>query len=229
MSGNGKVIKAVIFDFDGVIADSESLHLKAFRRTVEPLGLQLSAEDYYSRYLAFDDRTFFAEFLRDNARPADGNAVSELVERKAVLFEEAAGEGVGIFPGVEEFLGLVSAKYPAAIGSGAFRSEIEVILAEKGLSGFFALVVGAEDTRSSKPSPEVYLRCLDGLRRGFDAALSAPECVVFEDSPHGALAAKRAGMKCVGITNSCAAEKLEAADRVIGSFFEIMDGFPGSL
>ena len=229
LSGNEERIKAVIFDFDGVIADSESLHLRAFQRTVEPLGLRLSAGDYYSRYLAFDDRTFFAEFLRDNGRAAGGDAVAELVERKAVFFEESAGEDIRIFPGVEEFLGLVSGKYPAAIGSGAFRSEIEVILERKGLSDFFGFVVGAEDTRDSKPSPEVYIRCLAMLRSGFDATVSASRCVVFEDSPHGVLAAKRAGMKCVGITNSCPGEKLAGADRVIGSFFDIMDDFPGSL
>lgn len=219
----------MIFDFDGVIADSESLHLRAFQRTLSPLGLELSAEDYYSRYLAFDDRTFFGEFLRDSGRPAGEDAVAELVERKAVFFEESSGRDVRIFPGVEEFLSLVSGKYLTAIGSGAFRSEIEVILERKGLSDFFGFVVGAEDTRDSKPSPEVYLRCLDRLKSGFDATLSAARCVVFEDSPHGVLAARRAGMKCVGITNSCGAEKLAGADRVIGSFFEIMDGFPGSL
>ena len=229
LSGNGETIRAVIFDFDGVIADSESLHLRAFQRTLSPLGLELSAEDYYSRYLAFDDRTFFGEFLRDSGRPAGEDAVAELVERKAVFFEESSGRDVRIFPGVEEFLSLVSGKYLTAIGSGAFRSEIEVILERKGLSDFFGFVVGAEDTRDSKPSPEVYLRCLDRLRSGFDATLSAARCVVFEDSPHGVLAARRAGMKCVGITNSCGAEKLAGADRVIGSFFEIMDGFPGSL
>ena len=229
LSGNGERIRAVIFDFDGVIADSESLHLRAFQRTLSPLGLELSAEDYYSRYLAFDDRTFFGEFLRDSGRPAGEDAVAELVERKAVFFEESSGRDVRIFPGVEEFLSLVSGKYLTAIGSGAFRSEIEVILERKGLSDFFGFVVGAEDTRDSKPSPEVYLRCLDRLKSGFDATLSAARCVVFEDSPHGVLAARRAGMKCVGITNSCGAEKLAGADRVIGSFFEIMDGFPGSL
>lgn len=229
LSGNEETIRAVIFDFDGVVADSESLHLRAFQETVKPLGLALSPEDYYSRYLAFDDRTFFGEFLRDNGRPAGDDSVAELVERKAVFFEESAGEGVGIFPGVEEFLALVSGKYLTAIGSGAFRSEIEVILEQKGLSDFFGFVVGAEDTRHSKPSPEVYLRCLDRFKSGFDATLRASRCVVFEDSPHGVLAAKRAGMKCVGITNSCGAENLAGADRVVGSFFEIMDGFPGNL
>lgn len=229
LSEKGETIRAVVFDFDGVIADSESLHLRAFRETAGTLGLALSAEDYYSRYLAFDDRTFFGEFLRDNGRPAGGDVVAELVERKAAFFEESAGEGIGIFPGVEEFLALVSGKYLTAIGSGAFRSEIEVVLERKGLSDFFGFVVGAEDTRRSKPSPEVYLRCLDGLRDGFDPTLRASRCVVFEDSPHGVLAARRAGMKCVGITNSCDAGKLAGADRVIGSFFEIMDGFPGNL
>ena len=220
------MIKAVIFDFDGVIADSEPLHLRAFQKTVETLGLELSATDYYSRYLACDDKTFFRMFLDDNGQQSAERQIEQLVREKGVRFEETIRNDIGIFPGVEEFLKAIRGRFHIAIGSGALREEIDLILELKGLSEFFDFIIGAEDTEKPKPSPEVYLKCLERFKRDYDRIIAAEQCVVFEDSPHGILAAKRAGMKCVGITNSCGGEELELADRVTESFFEIIDDFP---
>ena len=221
------MVKAVIFDFDGVIVDSEPLHLRAFQRTVETLGLKLSPADYYSRYLACDDKTFFRMFLEDSGQPGAEREITRLVEEKGVCFEEMMGESIRIFPGVVEFLETIRGKFHTAIGSGALTGEINLILEKKGLSGFFGFVVGADDTENPKPSPEVYLKCLERLRGDYDSTITAAQCVVFEDSPHGVLAAKRAGMRCVGITNSCDGGELELADRVVEDLFEIIGDFPG--
>lgn len=223
------MIKAVIFDFDGVIVDSEPLHLRAFQRTVETLGLKLSTTDYYLRYLACDDKSFFRRFLEDNGQQCTEREIARLVEEKGVCFEEMIGEDIRIFPGVVEFLEAIRGKFHVAIGSGALTEEINLILRRKGLSGFFGFVVGADDTENPKPSPEVYLKCLERLVREYDSTITAAQCVVFEDSPHGVLAAKRAGMRCVGITNSCSGDELALADRVAESFSEIIDDFPEAL
>lgn len=223
------MIKAVIFDFDGVIADSEPLHLRAFQKTVETLGLELSAADYYSRYLACDDETFFRMFLQDNGQRSAKRQIEQLVREKGVRFEETIRDDIEIFPGVTEFLKAIRGRFPVAIGSGALTEEIKLILRLKGLSQFFDFVIGADHTESPKPSPEVYLKCLERLRADYDETITAGQCIVFEDSPHGVLAAKRAGMKCVGITNSCAGDQLALADRVTGSFFEIIKNFPEGL
>ncbi len=220
------MIKAVIFDFDGVIVDSEPLHLRAFQRTVETLGLKLLTTDYYMRYLACDDKSFFRRFLEDNGQGCTEREIARLVREKGICFEEMMGEDIRIFPGVVEFLEAIRGKFHVAIGSGALTEEINLILRRKGLSGFFGFVVGADDTENPKPSPEVYLKCLERLRRDYDGTITAAQCVVFEDSPHGVLAAKRAGMRCVGITNSCSGEELELADRVTENFSEIIDDFP---
>ena len=220
------MIKAVIFDFDGVIVDSEPLHLRAFQRTVETLGLKLSTADYYLRYLACDDRSFFRRFLEDSGQECTEREIARLVREKGVCFEEMLGEDIRIFPGVVEFLEAVRGRFHVAIGSGALTEEINLILGRKGLSGFFGFVIGADDTENPKPSPEVYLKCLERLRRDYDSTITAAHCIVFEDSPHGVLAAKRAGMKCVGITNSCSGDELALADRVADSFSEIIDDFP---
>lgn len=220
------MIKAVIFDFDGVIVDSEPLHLRAFQRTVETLGLKLSTTDYYLRYLACDDKSFFRRFLEDNGQRCTGQEVARLVEEKGVCFEEMMGEGIRVFPGVVEFLESIRGKFHVAIGSGALTEEINLILRSKNLSEFFGFIIGADDTENPKPSPEVYLKCLERLRRDYDDTITAAQCVVFEDSPHGVLAAKRAGIRCVGITNSCSGDELGLADRVVGGFSEIIDNFP---
>ena len=220
------MIKAVIFDFDGIIVDSEPLHLRAFQRTVETLGLKLFPKDYYSRYLACDDKTFFRKFLEDNGQQGTEREVARLVEEKGTCFEEMIGESIRIFPGVLEFLETIQGKFHTAIGSGALTGEINLILGSKNLSEFFDFVIGADDTENPKPSPEVYLKCLERLIRDYDSTITAAQCVVFEDSPHGVLAAKRAGMRCVGITNSCSGGELKLADRVAESFFEIIDDFP---
>ena len=220
------MIKAVIFDFDGVIVDSEPLHLRAFQRTVETLGLKLSPTDYYSRYLACDDKSFFKRFLEDRGKQETEREIARLVEEKGVCFEEMIGESIRIFPGVVEFLEAIRGKFHVAIGSGALTGEINLILKRKGLSEFFGFVIGADYTENPKPSPEVYLKCLERLKRDYDSTIEAAQCVVFEDSPHGVLAAKRAGMRCVGIANSCSGGELKLADRVTESFFEIIDDFP---
>lgn len=223
------MIKAVIFDFDGVIVDSEPLHLRAFQRTVETLGLELSPTDYYLRYLACDDKSFFRRFLEDNGQQCTEREIARLVKEKGVCFEEMIGESIRIFPGVVEFLEAIRGRFHVAIGSGALTEEINLILKRKGLSEFFGFVIGADDTENPKPSPEVYLKCLERLRRDYDSTIKAAQCVVFEDSPHGVLAAKRAGMMCVGITNSCSGDELALADRVMEGFSGIIDDFPGKL
>ncbi len=220
------MIKAVIFDFDGVIVDSEPLHLRAFQRTVETLGLRLSTTDYYLRYLACDDKSFFRRFLEDNGQQWTEGEVARLVREKGICFEEMIGEDIRIFPGVVEFLEAIRGKFHVAIGSGALTEEINLILRRKELSEFFGFVIGADDTENPKPSPEVYLKCLERLRTDYDRTITAAQCVVFEDSPHGVLAAKRAGMRCIGITNSCSGDELVLADRVTESFSEIIDDFP---
>ena len=220
------MIKAAIFDFDGVIVDSEPLHLRAFQSTVKTLGLKLSTADYYLKYLACDDKSFFSRFLDDNGQKYTEREIARLTREKSICFEEMAGDGVRIFPGVIEFLETIRGKFHVAIGSGALTAEINLILRRKGLSEFFGFVIGADDTKNPKPSPEVYLKCLERLRRDYDSTIKASQCVVFEDSPHGVLAAKRAGMRCVGISNSCSGDELALADRVTESFSEIISEFP---
>ncbi len=204
--------KAIIFDFNGVIVDDEPLHLELFRRVIGEEGLTLTDEEYHEKYLGYDDRGCFTAALADLGRPADDAAwIDGLIARKARYYLEAIEERLLIFPGVVELIRLVESRYPLAIASGALRSEIELVLTRGGIREPFGVIVAAEDVSACKPDPEGYLRALELLNSG-GAGLEAAECLVIEDSIAGVEAAKRAGMRCLAVTNSYRADELAHAD-----------------
>ena len=209
-------LQAIVFDFDGVIADDEPLHLAAFQRTLAAEGLTLSAEAYYARYLGFDDHDAIVEAFREAGRPLLPERVDALMAAKATHFLGLVRDGVRIFPGVPEFVRAAAARVPLAIASGALRREIELILAHAGLTAAFAAIVSAEDVEEGKPSPEGFRCALDRLRDRV-ADLAPEHCLVIEDSRPGVEAARRAGMRCLAVTNSYSAEELADADLVVQS------------
>lgn len=219
------MIKSLIFDFDGVVVDSEPLHFRVFQQVLKEEGIDLSEELYFSKYLAYDDKTFFTRSLKDFGKYTDSKQISELIVKKSGIFEPMIEEHVKVFPGVENFLRNISNDYPVAIGSGALRSEIEMILKYTGLSNYFDFIVSADEVENCKPDPEVYIRVLDELNKLGRFKISAHECLVFEDSVHGIKAAKSAGMYCVAVSNSYDTNKIEPADITIKSFKDIGESF----
>ena len=208
--------RALVFDFDGVIADDEPLHLAAFQRTLAAEGITLSAEAYYARYLGFDDHDAIVEAFRETGRPLPPDRVDALMAAKAAHFLGLVRDGVPIFPGVPEFVRAAAARVPLAIASGALRREIELILAHAGLTAAFTAIVSAEDVEEGKPSPEAFRSALGRLRdRVTD--LAPEHCLVIEDSRPGVEAARRAGMRCLAVTNSYSATELADADLVVQS------------
>lgn len=209
-------LKAVIFDFDGVIADTEPIHLGAFQRALDGLGMELSEEDYYSNYLAYDDKTFFRRFLLDRGFKHEDSLISELIGRKTGHYYDLIKGNIEILPGVRDFLQRTAGRYRIAIGSGALRGEITDILEFAGIGGYFEVIVSAEDIEDCKPAPDVYLEVLKRLNASSPTgeALSAPECLVIEDSLSGIEAAISAGMKCLAVSNSYAPDELTRAHMV---------------
>jgi len=209
-------LKAIIFDFDGVIADTEPIHLGAFQRTLGGLGIELTEKDYYANYLAYDDKTFFRRFLHDREYKHGDDLIAELIERKTGHYYDLIKGNIEILPGVRDFLGRIAGRYRIAIGSGALRGEITDILEFAGMGGYFEVIVSAEDIESCKPAPDVYLEVLNRLNAASPDgdAISAAECLVIEDSLSGIEAALSAGMKCLAVSNSYAAEDLSRAQMV---------------
>lgn len=211
------MLKAIIFDFDGVIADTEPLHLKAFQLTLQEEGITLTEEEYNESYLAYDDKTFFIELLKDRNIKNGEDTVSDYINRKSDHFNNILKGNILILEGVSEFVSNVSSKYPLSIGSGALRSEIVEILEYAGLRKHFDTIVSADDVENCKPDPEVYLKVLGHLNDSGAAPILADECLVIEDSISGMMAAHSAGMKCLAITNSYSAENLSKAELVTDS------------
>ena len=218
------MLRAIIFDFDGVIADTERLHLQGFRFALDAYDISISEQHYFARYLGLDDRDGFESILEDNGVEADGGRVTKLMEDKAQIFRDLVDERVKIFPGVARLIADLRAaphNLSTAIGSGALRDEIRLILKVARLDGCFDEVVSADDVARGKPEPEIFLEACARLAARAAPGLTPAECLVIEDSLAGIEAGRRAGMKTVAVTNSYAAHEFEHADLVVSSLAEL--------
>ena len=209
------MIRAVIFDFDGVIANSEPLHLAAFREVLAAEGVALSDADYYERYLGYDDVGVFRAISRERGTPWDDARVAALVDRKAVHLEQLERDGSILFPGADQAIRRLAASLPLAIASGARRLEIQRILNRAGLQQYFGAIVAAEDTAASKPAPDPYLCAVERLSAASGLRLVPADCVAVEDSHWGLESARAAGLRTVAVTHTYPASALGAADLLI--------------
>jgi HAD superfamily hydrolase (TIGR01509 family) len=207
--------RAVVFDFDGVLVDSEPLHFHALRESLLPEGVDIDEEAYRARYLAYSDRTAIRLALETTGRPPGLDRVDAVARRKAERFGRLAPT-VALFPGARELVRSLADRVPLAIASGALHAEIETILAGVGLRDAFAAIVGADDVTRGKPDPEPYLAALARLEPRAPG-LVAGECLAIEDTMAGIASARAAGMTVLGVAHSYPAEKLRAAHRVVAS------------
>ncbi|HEY7554687.1 MAG TPA: HAD family phosphatase [Candidatus Binatia bacterium] len=217
------MLRVVIFDFNGIIVDDEPIHFKLFQKVLGEENIVLTEEAYYARYLGFDDRGAFSASYHDNNRELSDTKLAELIDRKAVYYQEAIRNHVAIFPGVMSLILGLTGRLPLAVASGALRQEIETILATAGVLKYFQAIISAEDVNHGKPEPEIFLKALAQLNAIADEGdpIKPAECVVIEDSREGIKGARRAGMKCLAVTNSHPAELLGEADAVVKSLEEI--------
>lgn len=214
-----QTLSALIFDFDGVIADTEPLHFAGLRQTLTEIGIDLTESQYYADYLGYDDRGCFIAALTANQRPIDSNTLAQLMTRKAVAYLESVKNHRVIFPGVHEFVREAASAYPLAIASGALRHEIEYILDEAGLRKEFFHITSAEDVTKGKPDPQPFLYALKALQQR-NPSLTASSCLVIEDSLPGIRSAKAAGMKVLAVTNTHTVQDLHEAHAITHSLKE---------
>ena len=214
-TGTSLVMRAVLFDFDGVLVDSEPLHFEALRDCLRPEGIEIELGEYLQHYLAYDDWGAIRRALERHGRAQDPERVRGIAERKAGIFQELMGR-IPFFPGAPDLVRALASEVPLAIASGALRREIEEILEAGGLRGLFAAVVGADDVVNTKPHPEPYLAAMSALEPRAPG-LRPAECLVIEDSMAGIAAALAAGMRVVGVAHSYPKAKLAAAHQVVES------------
>ena len=209
-------LQAIVFDFDGVIADSERLHLRAYQEILAPEGIAISNEDYYNRYLGYDDVGVFKAVGRDQGVAMDDRRVSDLIARKGRRYESLAAAGEMLFPGAADFIrSAVDASVPIAIASGALTHEIEEVLERADLLPLFPVIVGADQTEHSKPHPEPYHTAFARLRAHTGRNLSTRQTVAIEDSHWGLVSARDAELRCVAVTNTYSEAELRADAELI--------------
>jgi len=215
-------LRAIVFDFDGVIANSEPLHFRAFRDVLASSGVDLTERDYYARYLGFDDVGVFTTVGGDRGKIWTAREIADFVADKALRLEELERDVSVLFPGAADAIRRAAAAMPLAIASGALGPEIRRILNRADLTRHFAAIVSAEDTPASKPAPDPYIRAVELLREQISGpSLQPSECIAIEDSRWGLESARAAGLRTVGVTNSYDAAELGLADLVIGSLTDL--------
>lgn len=213
-----KALQAIVFDFDGVIADSERLHLRSYQEILSPEGVTISIEQYLEKYLGYDDVGVFKAVGRDYGVPMDDQRVSDLIERKSQRYESLAAAGEMLFPGAADFIRAVAAAdVPIAIASGALTREIEEVLERAGLLPLFPVIVGADQTERSKPHPDPYQTAFAKLRAHTGRDLIARRSVAIEDSKWGLVSARDADLRCVAVTNTYSEAELRADAELVVS------------
>lgn len=197
----------LVFDFDGVLVDTEPLHLAAFQAVLGRRGLPLDAREYYDRFLGFDDAGTFREYERLHKITIDG--IPKLMREKTDMFIRSLRHQTVFYDGSVEAVRRLGQTFPLAIASGSRRDEILTILEAAALTDAFVAIVSADDVPRSKPFPDSYVAAAAALGR-------APRhCVAIEDSPGGLGAARAAGLRTVAVLTTSQREALAAADHIV--------------
>lgn len=215
------MLRAIIFDMDGVICDSEPLHMQAFQEILKSEDILITDQEYYDKYLAHDDRGSFESALQAHQKPApDVKRMNALLSAKARAFDELMKDRMIIYPGVDMFVKKAGQKMVLALASGARRLEVEYVLKKAKIRDAFAAVVSADEVKQGKPQPEAFLRALElmnQVRLNGTSVILASETLVIEDSPRCIRTANSLGMKTVGMATSYKADDLKEAHLVINS------------
>ena len=213
--GATDVISAIVFDFDGVLADSEPLHLRAYQEVLERFGLSLPREKYYASYLGYDDRGVFTAVAEARDWPLDEEKLGDLIEEKRRVFDGLLAGGDVMYAGAAECVARLAAVWPLGIASGAARPKSSTCSGAADSNG-----TSASSSRQARPRP-VSRRPIRIARRRRCTAIPPEACVAIEDSRWGIESAKAAGLWCIGITHTYPVPELLQADAIVSSLAEL--------
>lgn len=208
------MIKAIFFDFNGVIIDDETIQMKAYQEVLRGHQVDLTEEWYFSA-LGMDDRTFVKAMFERAQKPLTNPVLETVLGAKSDLHRRMIEDELPLFPGVLTFLKATAREFSLGLVSMAALVEVGYVFARANLTPLFSVVVTAEDASNCKPAPDCYLAGLVKLneKRQHERKLPllASECLAIEDSPPGIQSARAAGMRTLGVTNTVAADALRAA------------------
>jgi HAD superfamily hydrolase (TIGR01509 family) len=212
------MIRAILFDFNGVIADDETAHVECFCQALQEYGLALSKAEYYWTYLGMDERSCTPLLLTARDGKSEAGLVQQIQDRKAELFRlHPAAQKPALFPGVIEFVQAARPLCRMAIVSGGRREQIDRALRGTVIEQAVELIVSADDCPIGKPDPAIYVLTLKRLNDFVRPLLRPDECLVIEDSKAGIRAARAAGMPVLALATTYPANELGVADRVLPS------------
>ncbi len=207
--------RGVVFDFDGVLADSEGLHLAAFQDVLSARGWTLARATYFDRYLGFDDRDLLQAFLADHSLQVPDAELDAIVAEKGRKYDARVQGGHILFPAAAACVARLRGTFALGIASGSLHEEIADILRANNLEQAFEVIVGADDVAKSKPAPDSYVEAVKRLD------VRPEHAVAIEDSHWGLTAARAAGLHAIGITTSYPRHALHLAAAVIDSLDEV--------
>ncbi|MCC5829322.1 MAG: HAD family phosphatase [Phycisphaeraceae bacterium] len=218
------MIKAMIFDFDGVLVDSEPLHFQAFLDVLGPLGVEFDYDEYLRTYLGFDDRDALTHAVRAHRGDwPESLDLAALCRSKQEAFEAIIARGIDPIPGAEELVARISSVMPVAIASGATRRDIQLILGGLMPDHPFDPIVSADDVEQSKPHPATYQQAAEGLSRraGGAGPIRPGQIVAIEDTAAGIESARAAGLWTLGVLTTSPRSALHRAHRIIEDYAEV--------
>ena len=199
-------LKAVLFDFNGVIINDEAIHQQLTEEIILEENLRPSADEFREVCLGRSDRACLEEILKRRGRIVTQEYLTKLITSKAEAYQHQleAMDKLPIYPGLEDLIfKLRVAQLPMGIVSGALRCEIELVISRANLAQHFCVIVAGDDIKVSKPEPDGYLLAVEKINQQYPTLnLRSNECLVIEDTPAGIEAAKRAGMQVVGVANT---------------------------
>jgi beta-phosphoglucomutase len=207
-------IRAIAFDLDGTLSNTEPLHFEAFAEVLRPVGIEIPREDYFSRLIGLNDHDCFATLLSEHRQSADETRIANLIERKAIVYGAMIANRDVLYPGAEAFVRQCAERFPLILVTGTLHAEAEVILRRANLRGLFVDIIAAEDTARGKPEPDGFLTALGRL--GFilrpRPSIVAAECLAVEDTAAGVESARRAGMRVLALCQTTTELDLRTAD-----------------
>jgi beta-phosphoglucomutase len=200
------MVRAVAFDFNGTLSQDEPIMCAVYERLFAEQGRPMTEAEYYERLAGNTEETIIGGWLG-----VEGEELAALVAERIRRYGEAVADGHTVTPDLRAAVRHAAARVPVAVVSGAFREEIEPVLAAAGIDGLFRTLVTADDVVNGKPHPE----CYELLLRRLGDGIRPEEVVVFEDTEAGVAAAKDAGVTCVAVRGTLPDERLARADELV--------------
>jgi beta-phosphoglucomutase len=206
------MIKAIFFDFNGVIIDDERLQMTAYQQVLQGHGIELTETQYFAA-LGMDDRTFVRTALERAGKLTD-ETVAAVLQAKSLVHRKMIEDELPLFPGVVTFLKASARHFSLGLVSMADQNEISYVFDRARLGTLFSIIVSADDVEVCKPDPACYRRGLEKLNEQRREARLLPvlaqECLVVEDSPPGIQSGKAAGMRTLAVTNTVTEAELRS-------------------